>query len=395
MRICFVTTVQPIVGGVGTWVNMLTNKLTQKGHFCKIIGVIGSSGREFTTIQPRLGMFLSGILNSDILFFLAYKASGWLLYGRVLAEARKHKIDVVNAQDVNALNAAYSICRRQGIRLVLTVHGSFYNGGTASRTIPETRWLGRYLIMQEQKAYRQADHIITVSSGGYEYAASIAAKEKVSLLRNFVDKDVFYPFEAKERLNARVRQKYRNDDYIVFFAGRLTRAKGLEYIVKGVRDLTENIPIKLVIAGSGPFLQSILGWIDEYDLKERVVLTGALPKEELLNLYNAADVFIMAPVQGEGSTEGTPMAMLEAMACGLPVLSTDAGGIKDVLVSEYNGFFIKERDGGSIADALLKLWHDKPLRRKLGENSLKLINMHYSIDQVLHEILDIYKKHEA
>lgn len=154
----------------------------------------------------------------------------------------------------------------------------------------------------------------------------------------------------------------------VVAVGRLVPKKGFDVLVRAVADLRRRgVDLELVIAGEdGPAAGAVRGLVAEL-CPELVRFTGPLSQCELLSLYRGADVFALAcRVDGDGDRDGIPNVMVEAMAAGLPVVSTAVSGIPELVRDGENGLLVPPEDPQALASALLKLAADAPLRDRLA-----------------------------
>lgn len=151
--------------------------------------------------------------------------------------------------------------------------------------------------------------------------------------------------------------------------GRLVPKKGFSVLVKACRLLTNRgVSVDCVIVGDGPLRSELKGQIVNLGLSGRVRLEPGRPQAELLDLLGSAEVFALAPtIQADGDRDGIPNVLLEAMAAGLPVVSTDISGIPEVLTDRRTGRLVPPEDPEALADALQTLLGDPIRRQSLGD----------------------------
>lgn len=369
--------------------NLVVARLNKLGCEASIINVKGASG-SFTLFPAWIMKIIKYLLDSDILFIIFYFAAGFNIKLRAIMELRSKKYDVVHAQDINAFNALSGYCLKKKIKTVLTVHGHFYRGGTSTRSIKDNSWLGRYLLSQELRAFNNAHHIMTVSTYSYQFVSGCVGSYKVSLINNFVDTEEYHPVDGSKTQFLRRKYDFQDDDFVVFYAGQLVERKGLVYVLEGIHQVMDEIPVKLVIAGDGKEKSSLIKYIHKNKIEKMVIFAGEVSSQELIKLYNLSDAFIMASVSGEGTVEGTPMALLEAMACGLPAIVTVVGGMAEVIKHMETGLLVEERNGQGVAHALRILARDKPLRLRMRDNVLTEVDRRFSLGIVIQNILNVY-----
>ncbi|ETK33483.1 glycosyltransferase family 4 protein [Microbispora sp. ATCC PTA-5024] len=155
---------------------------------------------------------------------------------------------------------------------------------------------------------------------------------KMALLYNDVDADRFAPLPAGERSKVRADLGWPEDEFVVLFVHRLSYRKGARLLGPLLAGLLPRVgrPVRLVVVGDGPDRPEVERASRDAALGGRMRLLGAVPNPDLPRLYAAADCLLMPSLE-----EGFPRVLLEAMACALPVVATDAGGSADVVGPGY------------------------------------------------------------
>jgi glycosyltransferase involved in cell wall biosynthesis len=184
--------------------------------------------------------------------------------------------------------------------------------------------------------------------------------DQISVIYDGVDTETFRPVEvAKE------------EGLVLYVGNSDDRNKGARYLVEAMALLKDRDVHLTVVdrstAWTVPTLAKDLG------IADRVTLTGRLPKDELVRLYNACEVFV-SPSLYEGF--GLPAA--EAMACGAPVIATTAGAFPEVIEDGNSGLLVPPRDARALAQAIERVRSDSFLRYKLGREGRRRINEHFS-----------------
>ncbi|HAI74488.1 MAG TPA: hypothetical protein DCS28_00420 [Candidatus Moranbacteria bacterium] len=204
-----------------------------------------------------------------------------------------------------------------------------------------------------------ADQVISNSEGLKELAEKTKTKKKIGVIYNGIDIDHFRP-EAKN---------ISRDKFIITpGASRVTDRKGLNYLIEAVAVLSEKYPqVYLKIMGDGNAREKLEQFVKSLDLNERIEFIGRVPREKTLNFYQEASVFVLPSLN-----EGMSNAMLEALAVGLPIISTNTGGASELVSDGQNGFIIKFKDSQDIAEKIEKLILDEDLRKKMSVASREL-----------------------
>jgi colanic acid/amylovoran biosynthesis glycosyltransferase len=190
---------------------------------------------------------------------------------------------------------------------------------------------------------------------------------KSHVIRPAVDAEYFQPAERTDPDESVLR---------IVAVGSLIWVKGYEYALQAISILkTQRIAVSLDILGEGPDRQRLLYTIHDLDLGTEVNLCGNLPHEDLRKRLNRGHVFLLSSV-----SEGISNAALEAMACALPIVTTDCGGMREAVTNGVEGFVVQMRSATDIAMAISTLWKDPNLRRRMGEAARSRVVSSFTLD---------------
>lgn len=159
---------------------------------------------------------------------------------------------------------------------------------------------------------------------------------------------------------------------ILGIGARLVRVKGIEYLLGAVSTLRKHYPrILLVIAGTGPWEETLRRTAGELGVEDHVAFVGArMDMPELLNMF---DLYVLPSL-----SEGMPLALLEAMAAGCPIVATNVGGIPDIITDGYNGTLVEPHDRDALAKAILDVVESGEKRSRFRERGRLLYEERYS-----------------
>jgi glycosyltransferase involved in cell wall biosynthesis len=171
--------------------------------------------------------------------------------------------------------------------------------------------------------------------------------------------------------------------FAFFYVGRLSPVKDLGTLLQAVAALSPDVAdnVRLYIVGEGPERPSLERQRMTLALQAKVVFLG--PRGDVSDVLMAADGFVMSSV-----TEGLPMALLEAMAAGLPCIATSVGGIPRLLANEQ-GLVVPPRDPRALAAAMSSLVRMPDVRKRISENALASVREHYSFEAVADQYLTL------
>lgn len=181
----------------------------------------------------------------------------------------------------------------------------------------------------------------------------------------------------------------------IISAGRLVDKKGFEYLIDACGYLRDqNIQFNCTIAGSGPLDQELKQRVIDRKLQDIVTVTGkALKQEQIPEFMNGGDIYCLPCVWAkDNDVDGLPQMLMEAMACGVPCISTKLVGIPDLLIQGKTGLLVEPNDAKQLAEALKVLINDKPLQQQLVTNGLAHVKEHFDLDTCLEPLVAQYRK---
>ena len=236
-----------------------------------------------------------------------------------------------------------------------------------------------------------ADGIIAISNEiEQELMSNGFLRKKIHRIPNSVDTTIFYPRSPA----------HTESSPIISYIGRLSKQKGLDTLVKAINHLQGRLSLfKVFIVGEGELKPMLQEKVREYGLEDKISFTVAIPN--VADYYQQSRIIVMPSYY-----EGLPLVLLEAMACGVPVIASRVGGILDVLgppvhpEPEAEGFWITARgilvepgNEHALAAALYRLSVDQQLRERLSQNALAHIKEFYTLDQVIKKYSELFTAH--
>jgi colanic acid/amylovoran biosynthesis glycosyltransferase len=182
----------------------------------------------------------------------------------------------------------------------------------------------------------------------------------------------------------------------VLSAGRLVEKKGFEYLIDACkRLLDEGLDLRCTIAGSGPDGEAYKQRIRERGIEDSVQVTGLpLAQEDIPEFMHGGDIFVLACVwASDNDVDGLPQLTMEAMACGLPAITTRLVGNPDLVVDGQSGLLVEPRDSDQLAEAIRKLAKDGELARKLARQGREFVVEKFDIDRCMQPLIDRFRAH--
>ena len=196
-------------------------------------------------------------------------------------------------------------------------------------------------------------------------------RNKVLLLYNDIDIVRFRPLNEQDRLAKKKEFGFFKESNIILYVKRLSPIKGVMFylpkILSEISDLCQELNYKVIIIGDGTEKTKLESEIERNHTKyTNVDILGAVPNSIVHSYYQISDIFMNATLE-----EGFPRVLIEAMACGMPVVTTDAGGIKDIIGAEQSNFMTPALDRELFTYKLKELMKDSAERNKLADENKK------------------------
>jgi glycosyltransferase involved in cell wall biosynthesis len=243
-----------------------------------------------------------------------------------------------------------------------------YAGGSASKNMKCNGGLiRRYILFAifrilENLSFAFSDEIIIESKSSLEFEGLKRYRDKVVVSGIYVDTDIF---------SCETEIKKRKDK--IGYIGILSELKGVLNFVKAISDISEERDkIKFLVGGDGPLRDKIEEYLDENDLNDNVKFIGWISHDELPEYLNELKLIVLPSY-----TEGLPNILLEAMACGTPVLATPVGAIPDLIKDGETGFIMENNLPECIAKNVIRALNH-PNLEKIAENARKLVEKEFT-----------------
>ena len=175
---------------------------------------------------------------------------------------------------------------------------------------------------------------------------------------------------------------------LIIAVGRLIAKKGFADLIRACGLLAESgKSFQCEIIGEGPLENELRAQIDQLNLQDRVALSGAKPQRQIRQRFGVASVFVLpSVVDAHGGMDNLPTVIMEAMATGLPVISTGIGGIPEMVVQNETGFLVRPGDAVKLAGAIEKVIDDRSLAQKLGEAGYERAQELFAIEKNVRDL---------
>ncbi len=218
--------------------------------------------------------------------------------------------------------------------------------------------------------------------------------EKVLKLGLTKDKLEKLPVGVNLKLFSSRKERRNNKSIEILSVGRLVESKGIEDSIKAIAKILPHFPnINYKIVGDGELKENLKTLIQSLGISENVLLMGGMNQEELTELYDQADIFLLSSVRAtDGAEEGQGVVLLEAQAMGIPVVSTNIGGIPESLINGKSGYLVPERDVQALEKKLRYLIEHPETWKKMGQDGRTFVETKYDIDMLNDKLVKIYER---
>ena len=269
--------------------------------------------------------------------------------------------------------------RRQGTKVMYTAHGfHFYKGS------PLINWLIYYPIEKVLASY--TDCLITINKEDYNLAMDHRFKaECIEHVHGVgVDIEQFSPIKEMYKRNLKMQFGYKPDDFLMFYAAEFNKNKNQQFLIRSLALLKSEIPnAKLLLAGTGLLMESCKTLAAQLGVAEMVHFLGY--RTDIASLLPMCDIAVASSLR-----EGLPVNIMEAMACGLPVVATDNRGHRELILNNENGWIISHSNIEEMSKKIKYLAQNPNLSIEFGNTGRIMIENKYSINEVLEEKKDLY-----
>lgn len=186
-----------------------------------------------------------------------------------------------------------------------------------------------------------------------------------------------------------------NGTFTILSVSNLVEKKGLEYLIKAVKILKDdNYSLEALIIGDGPEKENILNLINTLNLEREVSLLGKIPHESLPNIHAKTNLFVLPCIVAKNrDMDGIPVALMEAMLSGIPVISTKISGIPELIIDHETGLLVKEKDEYALADAIKKMIKNEKFRNSIGLAGRERVYKEFNIENITRLIISTFNKY--
>ncbi|MDO9578467.1 MAG: glycosyltransferase [Candidatus Cloacimonadales bacterium] len=335
---------------------------------------------ELSQIVPgRDKIFYPG-LPKDILKCIYPK----ILYSQIRNLYKNKEFDIIHAHTLLPSGyVAYKLSKLRNVPYIVTTHGAdFYKCISHVSKLRNIKPYCNKEISMVREVLQNANSIICVSNKFAEDVSTFCPNAKIQIIPNDYRSDIFFP---QDKLLCRKELRIPNNKKIIISVGNFVEVKGHKYILQALPAIIDkHKDILLLLIGGGELKKKYIKTCEQLNLKKHVRIMDRLKHEELAIWYNIADIFVLPSVN-----ETFGVVLLEALACGLPVIATSTSGPSQIISDSIDGLFVPIKNSNAISETVNYLFSNEETLKKMSKNALQNIQNKYS--NVTKKIICVYK----
>ncbi|GAJ02810.1 unnamed protein product [marine sediment metagenome] len=190
-----------------------------------------------------------------------------------------------------------------------------------------------------------------------------------------------------------LRRKLDLNSSVVGYIGRLAEEKGIIDFVRSLEILSgKDLKFQALIIGNGPYEKKIRRTIDNLELNSLIKIMSAVPHNEISKYYNCVDILVVPSYTTKSWKEQFGRVLIEAMACGMPVIGSNSGEIPNIIQKTGGGLIFQERNIKDLAAKIYELLKDERKRKKLGQRGREKVIELYSYEVVTRQFYEVYRQ---
>ncbi|MBU8733677.1 N-acetyl-alpha-D-glucosaminyl L-malate synthase BshA [Cytobacillus oceanisediminis] len=362
-------TCYPTVGGSGVVATELGKMLAEKGH--EIHFISSSLPFRLKRMYPNIFYHQVDVNQYSVFQYAPYDIA---LASKMAEVIKREGLDLLHVHYAIP-HAVCAILAKQmsgtDIKIVTTLHGTDI---TVLGYDPSLTDAIRFGI-------EKSDGVTAVSNALISQTYDLIKPDKsIRAVYNFIDERIY-----KKTDSAYLKEEYgiKPDEKVVIHVSNFRGVKRVPDVVKAFAKITEEVPSKLLLVGDGPEMTVICRLVNDLQLKDKVLFLGK--QDNLEELYSISDLMLLL-----SEKESFGLVALEAMACGVPCIGTNTGGIPEVISDGETGYICTLGDITDISKKAIKLLNDESLLERFASQSISLAKGRFSASQIVIQYEEFY-----
>lgn len=364
-------TCYPTVGGSGVIATELGKLLAEKGHEIHFI----SSSLPFRLKKLYHNIYYHQVEVNQYSVF-QYPPYDIALASKMAEVANREKLDILHVHyaiphAVCAILAKQMISR--DIKIVTTLHGTDITVLGYDPTLSEAIKFG----------IEKSDYVTAVSNSLVKETYELLKTHKfIDTVYNFIDERVHRKINSQA---LRDKLHIHRDEKVIIHVSNFRSVKRVPDVISAFSKIVQHVPAKLLLVGDGPEMSTVCNLVTKLGLRDLVIFLGK--QDNVEDLYSMSDLMLLL-----SEKESFGLVALEAMACGVPCIGTNIGGIPEVIENGVNGFICNVGDIDIIADRAVSLLKDPISHEKFSNHSIETVQDKFRADLIVEQYERIYFK---
>ncbi|EKN69583.1 glycosyl transferase group 1 protein [Neobacillus bataviensis LMG 21833] len=364
-------TCYPTVGGSGVVATELGKMLAEKGHEIHFI----SSSLPFRLNRMYHNIYYHQVDVNQYSVF-QYAPYDIALASKMAEVANREKLDILHVHYAIP-HAVCAILAKQmsnrDIKIVTTLHGTDITVLGYDPSLTNAIKFG----------IEKSDTVTAVSNSLVNQTYELINPDKqIETVYNFIDERIYQKTDAAD-LKAQLQIK--EEEKVIIHVSNFRAVKRVQDVVKTFAKVSAAMPAKLLLVGDGPEMTLVCKLVRKLSIEDQVIFLGK--QENLEELYSISDLMLLL-----SEKESFGLVALEAMACGVPCIGTNVGGIPEVIQHGENGYICELTDIGDIAEKSISLLTDNVLHQQFSQASVNTVRTKFKAEQIVEQYEQLYYK---
>ncbi|MHA6251119.1 N-acetyl-alpha-D-glucosaminyl L-malate synthase BshA [Oceanobacillus sp. CAU 1775] len=364
-------TCYPSVGGSGVIATELGKLLADSGH--EIHFITSSLPFRLDKIHPKIFFHQVEVNHYPVFQYPPYDLS---LASKMAEIIDQEKLDILHVHYAIP-HAICAILARDiadhKVKVVTTLHGT------------DITVLGIDDTFKKMINYgiEKSDAVTSVSQSlAMQTKEMMQTEKEISVIYNFVDEKEYYP---KSNDNLRKQYNITDDEKVVIHISNFRKVKRVQDVIHTFKKVNQSTNSKLLLIGDGPEYSTMKKLVQKLDIVKDVLFLGK--QNNISEIISMADIMLLL-----SEKESFGLVLLEGMACGVPSVATNIGGIPEVIDHGETGYMVDMGDTEQAATYILELFNNPEKLNQFSNNALKRVEHHFHSDKIVQEYIDLYKQ---
>ncbi|MBM7651421.1 N-acetyl-alpha-D-glucosaminyl L-malate synthase BshA [Neobacillus cucumis] len=364
-------TCYPTVGGSGVVATELGKMLAERGHEIHFI----SSSLPFRLNKMYHNIHYHQVEVNQYSVF-QYPPYDIALASKMAEVANREKLDILHVHYAIP-HAVCAILAKQmssrDIKIVTTLHGTDITVLGYDPSLTDAIKFG----------IEKSDVVTAVSYALVNQTYELINPDKeIETVYNFIDERIYH---KTDDTSLKTQLHIKDEEKVVIHVSNFRTVKRVTDVIKSFAKISESIPSKLLMVGDGPEMTVVCKLVRQLSLEDKVIFLGK--QENLEELYSISDLMLLL-----SEKESFGLVALEAMACGVPCIGTNVGGIPEVIHHGISGYICEVGDINDISEKAISLLNNSDLHQNMSEQSLKSVKTKFKAEQIVEQYEQIYWK---